>query len=138
MKKLSAFIAALALLLLVACGTADPVPVPTTEPSPGSAEIIIAPSDTPDVSGGDTAADPAQTLLDSMTLEQKVGQLFIIRPESLDTGLTPEQVHDASQYGVSALNGDMAVQLSLRPAGALSCSAKTFRIPTSSTRLSRR
>lgn len=120
------------------CGAADPAPVPTVEPNPGSAEIIIEPSDTPEVSGGDTEPDTVHALLAGMTLEQKVGQLFIIRPESLDTDLTPEQVHVASQYGVSALSGDMAAQLALRPAAALSCSAKIFRIQISSTRSSRR
>lgn len=56
MKKLSAFITALSLMLLMGCGAADPAPVPTVEPNPGSAEIIIEPSDTPEVSGGDTGA----------------------------------------------------------------------------------
>ena len=64
-----------------------------------------------------------------MTLEQKVGQLFIIRPESLDTDLTPEQVHDASQYGVSALSGDMAARLALRPAGGFVLFGKNIQDP---------
>lgn len=129
MKKLSAFITALSLMLLMGCGAADPAPAPTVEPNPDSAEIIIEPSDTPEVSGGDTEPDTVHALLAGMTLEQKVGQLFIIRPESLDTGLTPEQVHDASQYGVSALNGDMAAQLSLRPAGGFVLFGKNIQNP---------
>ena len=129
MKKLSAFITALSLMLLMGCGAADPAPAPTVEPNPGSAEIIIEPSDTPEVSGGDTEPDTVHALLAGMTLEQKVGQLFIIRPESLDTDLTPEQVHDASQYGVSALSGDMAAQLALRPAGGFVLFGKNIQDP---------
>ena len=129
MKKLSAFITALSLMLLMGCGAADPAPAPTVEPNHGSAEIIIEPSDTPEVSGGDTEPDTVHALLAGMTLEQKVGQLFIIRPESLDTDLTPEQVHDASQYGVSALSGDMAAQLALRPAGGFVLFGKNIQDP---------
>lgn len=129
LKKLSAFITALSLMLLMGCGAADPAPAPTVEPNPGSAEIIIEPSDTPEVSGGDTEPDTVHALLAGMTLEQKVGQLFIIRPESLDTDLTPEQVHDASQYGVSALSGDMAAQLALRPAGGFVLFGKNIQDP---------
>lgn len=36
-----------------------------------------------------------------MTLREKVGQLFLIRPESLCGDLTPEQVNDAHRYGVT-------------------------------------
>ena len=31
--------------------------------------------------------DPVQQLLEEMTLEQKVGQLFLVRPDSLDLSL---------------------------------------------------
>ena len=60
-----------------------------------------------------------EQLLAAMTLEEKIGQLFIIRPESLDSTLTPEQVHSTRDYGVQALTEGMAAQLSKYPPGGL-------------------
>jgi len=60
-----------------------------------------------------------EQLLAAMTLEEKIGQLFIIRPESLDPTLTPEQVHSTRDYGVQALTEEMAAQLSKYPAGGI-------------------
>ncbi len=129
MKKFYAFITAVSLLLLAACGESTK-PEPTPEPSPGSAEIVIVPDDGAQGGSADWAAeDAAHALLDGMTLEQKVGQLFIIRPESLDTALTPEQVHDASKYGADELSGEMAAQLMLRPAGGFILFGKNIKDP---------
>ncbi len=40
------------------------------------------------------SSSPQEDVLKSMTLEQKVGQLFIIRPDQLDTTLTCEEMHN--------------------------------------------
>ncbi len=37
---------------------------------------------------------------DTMTLREKVGQLFVIRPDHLDTTLTNEQIDNNNKYGV--------------------------------------
>ena len=77
-------------LLVLGCagcqptGGNDPTPEPTPTPTPIPDDP--KPDDEP------TVQSPEQ-LLAAMTLEEKIGQLFIVRPESLDPTLTPEQVH---------------------------------------------
>ena len=95
-------------LLVLGCagcqptGGNDPTPEPTPTPTPIPDDP--KPDDEP------TVQSPEQ-LLAAMTLEEKIGQLFIIRPESLDSTLTPEQVHSTRDYGVQALTEEMAAQL---------------------------
>ena len=103
-------------LLVLGCagcqptGGNDPTPEPTPTPTP-------IPDD-PSPDDESTVKKPEQ-LLAAMTLEEKIGQLFIIRPESLDPTLTPEQVHSTRDYGVQALTEEMAAQLSKYPAGGI-------------------
>lgn len=103
-------------LLVLGCagcqptGGNDPTPEPTPTPTP-------IPDD-PSPDDESTVKKPEQ-LLAAMTLEEKIGQLFIIRPESLDSTLTPEQVHSTRDYGVQALTEEMAAQLSKYPAGGI-------------------
>ena len=103
-------------LLVLGCagcqptGGNDPTPEPTPTPTP-------IPDD-PSPDDESTVQKPEQ-LLAAMTLEEKIGQLFIIRPESLDSTLTPEQVHSTRDYGVQALTEEMAAQLSKYPAGGI-------------------
>ena len=59
----------------------------------------------------------AELLLEGMTLEQKIGQLFFIRPDSLDFSLTSEQINDPYNYGVTELREGMAEALASFPAG---------------------
>lgn len=59
----------------------------------------------------------SEQLLESMTLEQKIGQLFFIRPDSLDFTLTSEQINDPYNYGVTELSSEMASALASYPAG---------------------
>jgi hypothetical protein len=103
-------------LLVLGCagcqptGGNDPTPEPTPTPTPIPDDP--KPDDEP------TVQSPEQ-LLAAMTLEEKIGQLFIVRPESLDPTLTPEQVHSTRDYGVQALTEEMAAQLSKYPAGGI-------------------
>ena len=73
-RLLAAMLAALMLLSLAACGsapqTAEPSPAPA--PPPTAYEPSPAPLPEPPV-------DPLEKLLGSMTLEEKVGQLFFVR-----------------------------------------------------------
>ena len=52
-----------------------------------------------------------------MTLREKVGQLFVIRPEQIDPALTPEQVHNESKYGSKTFTKSMLETLNKYPAG---------------------
>ena len=103
--------------LVCACGApkeAEATPTPAPAPSPAQTE--------------DTRTQ-AQKLLDGMSIREKVGQLFIIRPDSLDTSLTDEQISDASKYGVTALTEDMKSVLEQYPAGGFAIFGKNITAP---------
>ncbi len=51
--------------------------------------------------------DFAYLILQDMTLEEKVGQLFIIRPEALHPYATFLSVNDTEKYGVTGLDAEM-------------------------------
>ena len=53
----------------------------------------------------------------AMTLEEKVGQLFIIRPDALDVTLTPDEINDSKAAGVKALTPEMKRTLRQYPPG---------------------
>jgi len=98
MKKIfTAAFLALTLTLACACGAA-PQPQVTATPAP-------TPSPT-----ADTRTE-AERALDNMSTADKVGQLFIIRPDSLDPSLTDEQISNATKYGVTALTDEMKATL---------------------------
>lgn len=80
MKRIICILLAVFLLVLGCAGCQptggnDPTPEPTPTPTPIPDDP--KPGDEP------TVQSPEQ-LLAAMTLEEKIGQLFIIRPESLD------------------------------------------------------
>lgn len=72
--------------------------------------------------------DPGR-LIRSMTLTEKVGQLFVIRPDHLDTSLTPEQIHDSRKYGVKSLTPAMRKVLQEYPAGGFVLFGKNIDSP---------
>lgn len=120
---------ALGLVLLTGCASA-PAETIVTESQPPTAEQGAAPQ-TPTPTAEPTAepASKVETLLGSMSLEEKVGQLFIIRPESLSTELTPQQAHDTTEYGVTEWTEDMALQLEKYPAGGVAIFGKNISSP---------
>ena len=68
-------------------------------------------------------------ILQSMTLREKVGQLFVIRPDQLETSLTPEQIHSPGKYGVKSLSPLMRKTLKDYPAGGFVIFAKNIDSP---------
>ena len=74
-------------------------------------------------------ADPVDELLAGMTLEEKVGQLFLIRPESLCVELTPQQVHDAADFGATTWTEEMTERLAEYPAGGIVLFGKNLSNP---------
>ena len=104
-------------------GKTDPEPVPADEPEPDVPDEPV-PSGEPDAS-----VTPEQ-LLAGMTLEQKVGQLFLIRPESLDPSLTPDQVHAPYDYGVTSASDAMLETLREYPAGGIVLFGKNLESPS--------
>lgn len=57
--------------------------------------------------------------LADMSLEEKIGQLFIIRPESLDFSLSAKKVHDPKKYGITKMNQTMIDGLKEYPVGGI-------------------
>ena len=57
--------------------------------------------------------------LTSLTLRQKVGQLFIIRPEYLDTTLAPQQIFEGQITGTRQITPAMQDFYSQYPAGGI-------------------
>lgn len=76
--------------------------------------------DMPDggTSGAQTKTE-AEKLLEGMTLEEKVGQLFMVRPESLDPALSSAQAGDAEKYGDTAFSSSMEEAMKRRPVGGV-------------------
>ena len=125
MKKIVALLLLLS-LLLVSCGSQnDSAPITPDTPSPSQEETPSESEDVPAPSGDtDDSQDPqplsrAEALLSEMTLEQKIGQLFLIRPDSLEPGLTPDQVNDSYDYGVTSASDSMTRDLIRYPAGGI-------------------
>lgn len=99
-RGLAAFLA-LWLLALTGCGTPAAGPAPTARPA-ASAPPTAAPL---------TAAD--------LTLEEKVGQLFLVRPDALDPARTPQQIEDPDAAGATALTDAMRATLARIPVGGV-------------------
>lgn len=99
--------------LLCACGArqASAAAVASPTPSPTSAAVAeSAPS---------PAGDGVETLVASMTLREKIGQLFWIRPDSLDPTQSQEQINDSAAAGVTAVTDDMRGMLRQYPVGGV-------------------
>ena len=103
-RGLAAFLA-LWLLALTGCGAPAAGPAPTARPA-ASAPPTAAPTAAPL-----TAAD--------LTLEEKVGQLFLVRPDALDPARTPQQIEDPDAAGATALTDAMRATLARIPVGGV-------------------
>lgn len=98
--------------------TAEPTNFPTTEPT-----------DVPTAAPTTEPTDMIKNMLNEMTLEEKVGQLFIIRPESLDDSFRPDQAHGAARYCSTDCNEKMAGFLAEHPAGGIAFFGKNIVSP---------
>lgn len=97
----------LAPVLLSGCATASvsqPEPMAAT-PQPSTAET------------GKTLS--VEEILQKMTLREKVGQLFMVRPDALDLTLTQKQIDDENADGVTRLSEAMREILSVYPVGGI-------------------
>ena len=65
-----------------------------------------------------------------MTLREKVGQLFVIRPDHLDPSLTPEQIDDNNKYGVKKVSPEMRRLMRQYPAGGFILFRKNIDSPS--------
>jgi Beta-glucosidase-related glycosidases len=110
----------LAGMTLTSCGRKTE-PVPDPQPGPGpDPEPVPGPAD----DGGDEpepTADPtpAEKILAGMTTEEKVCQLFMIRPEHLFSEQKQEQVEDITEFGVKEATDEMKQTLMHYPCGGI-------------------
>ncbi len=74
--------------------------------------------------------DPVIAAMNGMTIEEKVGQLFIIRPDALDPALSNETINDPDAEGVLAVSGKMAETYLNYPAGGFCIFGKNIDTPT--------
>ena len=108
MKKIPLLLSALSLLTFAACSAAP-------------AETAAAAAPTP---------TPAPVTADTLTLEQKVGQLFIVRPDALDLTLSQETINDTHADGVTAVTNDMRKTLQQYPVGGICQFGKNIESPS--------
>lgn len=124
MKKKRIFPSLLAFtLLLSACAgiplsPSTPTTAPTTEATT-EATTEVQTEATTETTLPTEPLGPIETLLSEMSLREKVGQLFIIRPDSLDLSLSQEQINNASADGVTALTDAMREALQDYPVGGI-------------------
>ena len=92
----------------------------TNDPDVGKTDTIIQPEETEVVSTDiPPVEDGIDSILQQMTIREKIGQLFIIRADSLDISQTSEQVSDSSEAGVIALSEVMADMIREYPVGGI-------------------
>ena len=68
-------------------------------------------------------------ILKTMTLREKVGQLFVIRPDQLETSLSPDKIHDPRKFGVKSISPLMRKTMKQYPAGGFVIFGKNFDSP---------
>ena len=109
MKRLAAWLCLMA--LLCGCtpgGTGTTEPVESFFPETTAPVTTVPETTVPETTVPPTTAppDPVELLLSSMTLRQKVGQLFLVRPEAVTGGasgyteVTDEMISSLEQYPV--------------------------------------
>ena len=114
-KRFAAFVSTVLAAVLCACSAApkDALPnkaaQPTEAPTQQAQTTQATPTEQPT-----PEPDLVQQLLEEMTLEQKVGQLFLVRPDSLDLSQTQDQINDAKADGVTELTDAMRLWRSTR------------------------
>ena len=134
-RFLSVLTLALAACCLAACAFA-PAPQSAGESAasaPQSAAESESAGESASAADGESvgagALSAAEERLAALTLREKVGQLFLIRPESLCAGLSPDEVHDASGPAATAWDEDMAAMLAEYPASGVVLFGKNIASP---------
>lgn len=73
--------------------------------------------------------DKISILMDNMSLREKVGQLFIIRPDALYDSLTEDQISNSQENGVKSLTEEMSQTLKDYPVGGFAIFDKNISTP---------
>jgi len=67
--------------------------------------------------------------IEKMSLEEKIGQLFVIRPDSIDPDLTPEEIEMNFSSGVTSVSDGMLKDYEKYPAGGFVLFRKNIKAP---------
>lgn len=76
-----------------------------------------------------TAPSTVEELLQQMTLRQKVGQLFMVRPDALDLSVPQEEIDDDKADGVQSMTEEMCRALEAYPVGGICQFGKNIKAP---------
>ncbi|MFR1516549.1 MAG: hypothetical protein ACLSTT_04440 [Evtepia gabavorous] len=98
--------------LLCSCGKKEELLI---QEEPGAVEPVTAGN--------------AEELLAKLTVQEKVGQLFLISPDALDTTQTPQQRQDPNQPGLTQVDASARNVLKDYPVGGFVCTAKQLQDP---------
>lgn len=116
------------------CTFADLLPavtvpdVPTSGPTAAPTEPVATSAPTEAVSETEPF-DAVADLVSAMTLREKVGQLFVVRPDALDISLSQEQIDDAGESGVTELTWEIQETLKNYPVGGVVMFGKNILSP---------
>ncbi len=80
----------------------------------------------PDTADAESTVSEAALRLQGMTPEQKIGQLFLVRPDALDAAQTQAQINDAGAAGVTAVTDAMLAMLAKYPVGGVALFGKNI------------
>ena len=124
-NRMRAALLAAALCLSLLCGCSSR---PETPSDGGSAAFTPEPTATPLPTPVAVPVDVEQLLM-NMTLEEKVGQLFFVRPDALDPNQTTAQIDDSGAAGVTEMSVTMGNMLVRYPVGGVVLFDKNIRSP---------
>lgn len=99
-------------MVISACACGKGIAEEEEETTPPTVEIITDDEEAEE-------AETSESLADALTLEQKVGQLFIVRPDALDPTLTIEEISDSKAAGVTEVTDAMIEMLRQYPVGGI-------------------
>ena len=102
--------------------------VPEAEPSQAETKPSVSEPSQAETEPSQTE-DEIELILQRMTLREKVGQLFIIRPDALDVSQTTEQIEASSADGVTELSSAMVAMLDDYPVGGIVMFGKNISTP---------
>lgn len=73
--------------------------------------------------------DEIEILMAELSVEEKVGQIFVVRPDSIDPKLTPQDIELNITVGVTDLTDDMISDYARYPAGGFALFQKNIKGP---------
>lgn len=73
--------------------------------------------------------DPISQVISKMSIREKVGQLYVVRPDALVKGLTPEEVNNHNNNGLTHINDEILEYYKNYPVGGVILFGKNIESP---------